>query len=56
MFVSSPTSFAKIKVAQRTKSTSEQNRNSIMRIRRGYDDFNRLLFECVYWEKKKITA
>lgn len=28
----------------------EENRNTVMRIRRGYDDFNRLVFECVYWE------
>jgi hypothetical protein len=28
----------------------EQNRNTVMRIRRGYDDFSRLLFECAYLE------
>ena len=28
----------------------EESRNTVMRIRRGYDDLNRLLFECVYWE------
>ena len=24
--------------------------NTVMRIRRGYDDLNYLLFECIYWE------
>jgi hypothetical protein len=28
----------------------EQSRNTVMRMRRGYDDFNHLLFECIYWE------
>lgn len=28
----------------------DENRNTVMRIRRGYDDFNRLIFECMYWE------
>lgn len=28
----------------------DQNRNTVMRIRRGYTDFSRLLFECLYWE------
>lgn len=28
----------------------EENRNTVMRVRRGYDDFNRIVFECVYWE------
>ena len=28
----------------------EESRNTVMRIRRGYGDFNQLVFECVYWE------
>lgn len=28
----------------------DEGSNTVWRIRRGYDEFSRLLFECVYWE------